>query len=181
MIFLKSFLVLNTQAADIIVACSRSSVSFQHSTFNHKHTLPLFLYLPLALSPSLSLSLSPLHTDTNIPKCGLTANATTDFLFNVFQPVAQWQKTTFKNMTFLRLVPRRPTIYTGCVQFDSKHFFTGCESTNMKSCVETFDTAALQVASWSLAQTKSQERDHRLFTTWTFMLLISLWNNRLTV
>lgn len=85
------FLVLSSQTADIIVTRSRASQSVFSAvlsvTSDHKLTLPLFLYLPLVLSPSLSLS--PLHTDTNIPKCGLTADATTDFLFNVFQPVAQ--------------------------------------------------------------------------------------------
>lgn len=82
---------------------------------NHKDTLPLFLCLPPVLSPSLynslPLSLSLYDTDTNIPKCGLTANATTHFLFNLLQPVAQWHKQRLKTWPSWGrhyLVPRCP-------------------------------------------------------------------------
>lgn len=43
-------------------------------------------------------------------------------------------------------VPRCPRLYIWCFLLDSKHIslFTHCESTNMKSCMETFDMAVSQ-------------------------------------
>lgn len=75
-----------------------------HSELSEKlmHTPALSLSVSFCSFP---LSSSPLLTDTNIPNCGLTADATTDFLLRAFQAVAQWHKTAFKNMTFLKLRP----------------------------------------------------------------------------
>lgn len=67
-------------------------------------------------------------------------------------------------------------LYTGCVQLDGKQ--PSSLDVSAKACMETFDIALSQqlcaVASCSLAQTKNLERDYRLFTTWTLILLISL-------
>lgn len=118
---------------------------------NHKHTHTPALSLSSPCARSLSL-----HTDTNIPKCGLTANATTDFLFNVFQLVAQWHKTTFKKHDPIMTLCLCLGVLKCFVRCDSKHLNTFWFVLNMKYCMETFDfkSAALRVASCSLAQTK---------------------------
>lgn len=110
----------------LIILSTQPKFQWQtHCSHNHKHIYSRSFFI----SPSCSLS--PLHTDTNISKCGLTANATTDFLFNVFQSTGCCSVTqnNFKNMTFLKQtlpVPRWPQYES--FQFYSKQcsFFFSC-------------------------------------------------------
>lgn len=89
--------------------------SLTSSRFHNRkrtHSRSFFIFPP-SLYVSLSFSLSHLNTDTNIPKCGLTASATTDFLFTVFHRTAccsVTQNNFLKNMTFLRLMLPRASM-----------------------------------------------------------------------
>lgn len=87
---------ITTDSRSSCLVCAAHNVQWEACALcfhDRKLTLPLFfLSSPCALSLSLtlSLSLSSLQSDTNSLKCGLTAKATSDFLFNVLEPVAQW-------------------------------------------------------------------------------------------
>lgn len=60
------------------------------------------------------------------------------------------------------------------------NLFACCCSSNIRrKAWHGSKSAALRVASCSLAQTESIERDRRLFTTWMFIPLRSLWNSDL--
>lgn len=80
----------------LIIVFSPLYIEWQAHAFTTTNTHSCSLYLPLAFFPSFSL-----HTDTNIPKCGLTANATAHFLLSV---LLSDTKQLFKNMTFLKLM-----------------------------------------------------------------------------
>lgn len=54
---------------------------FFHPSENHVYLIRVHLELIVKLLLFHGRSVSPLQAETNIPKCGLTANTTTDFLF----------------------------------------------------------------------------------------------------
>lgn len=160
--------MLNAQIVDIIVTGSCSSHlifstvrSVTSSCFhNHKLTLPLFFYLPFALSPSHSLSFCSAHwykytkmwPDREghnwLPVQCVSASCSVTQKHDLLEA----DVAVCLDVLNFTLCPKRFNLFT---------------CSNMQSCMET-----LRFAPCSLAQTKSLERDHRLFMSWAFVLLI---------